>query len=493
MLLTKKTVKDKAEELGYKSEEAINLEKEEVMHIEKHKIIKRLGEDCWIVINLKRPVKPTPFKIERDNKRRKVWRQFVNCRNYALKYGKQRAEAVAKGIDESSMVEIISDHQFISQQIKTTTSPLSEEDGFTKTLDKIADYILFSKFDDEEQEKEHEKVKEELKELESSKKTEDIKNKIEVVKNKKRNTPYSKTKKLSNLPNQYSVQSLEQQSDIVANGLSPTYIVNYTRVDRQMEKGKFDESMEAFWERFSPSKPNDIPFYDDEPINYKEFAHSTMLQYISEIQELEDKPFTPERAKVISNLKSEMRTALSSLRNVIHFNPTSSLDETIPSDSWNYLSLRNVDTYKILLLNYNELYERYKTKVNTNMWSLLRSFETLIESVKWGKPESVILELMLNEGITQLEEIQTILENESQLVYSKSNLSKIINNKLPSLILKAYENKLEEWVWTYRRKGVYKKCSKCGEVKLAVDTRYFRPDKKGKLGLRGTCKACESE
>lgn len=489
MILTRDNIDKMAEELGYKLEDVIDMKANDYIMLNKKTKLKKLENGCWITLDTPKLI---PWKIERDNKRRKVWRQFINCRNYALKYGEERVEAVAKGIDEESMVEIVSDNLFISQQVKNTNNSLSEEDGFTKTLDKIADYILFTKFDNKDQEEKHEEAKQELKELEASKKTENIKNKIESLKEVRRNTPYSKTKKLSKLPKHYMIHSLEQQEDVGNNGLiAVSQPVNYTRVDRQMENGKFHESMEEFWERYSPNKPNDIPFYTKNPINYKEFAHETMLQYIAEIQHLEDKPYSPERAKIISNLKGEMRTALGVLRKIISFNPTPSIEETIPSDSWEYLSLRNIDTYRVLLLNYQDLNERYKTKVNTNMWALLRSFEQIVENTDLQFKESVILDLIMNQGITQLEELQCKLENEYQIQYSKSNLSKIVNNKIPNSILQAHEKELEDWIWINRRKGLYKKCSKCGKIKLAVDTRYFKPDKKGKFGLRGTCRACE--
>ncbi|PCF50158.1 hypothetical protein [Staphylococcus delphini] len=490
MIISLENIESLAEELGYKCEDLKKLEKNEYMMSTKDIKIKRLGWDCWLSFEKKKsePVVLIPWKIERDNKRRQVWRQFMNCCNYALRYGEERTEAIARGIDESMMVEIVSDHKFISQQIKKTTTPLSEENGFTKTLDKIADYILFSKFDNKEQEEEHIKLKKEIAQLESKKKTEKNKNKLFDAKHKKKDTPYMKVKRLKSLPPQYLVLNTEDDESQV---VKPDYVVNYTRVDRQMEKGKFDESMEAFWERFSPSKPNEIPFYDKEPVNYKELAYSTMKQYIAEIQQLEDKPFSPNRAKVISNLKGEMRDALKVLRKVIHFQPSISIDEVIPDDAWNCLSLRDAEVYSVLLYNYSELYEKYKPKVNTNMWALLRTFEDLAEKTSWSKEEAHIVDLMLNSGVTKLEEIQEALREDYKLEYEKYQLSRIINKQLPKILVETHEKQLEDWIWIHRRKGKYKTCNSCGEVKLAVDNRYFMKNSSGYLGLRSVCKSCE--
>lgn len=48
-----------------------------------------------------------------------------------------------------------------------------------------------------------------------------------------------------------NLTSLSQIHDSTINEHSSGTHVNYTRVDRQMEQGKFNENMEAFWERFS--------------------------------------------------------------------------------------------------------------------------------------------------------------------------------------------------------------------------------------------------
>ncbi|MDR4211161.1 hypothetical protein FO586_33800, partial [Bacillus thuringiensis] len=64
---------------------------------------------------------------------------------------------------------------------------------------------------------------------------------------------------------------------------------------------------------------------------------------------------------------------------------------------------------------------------------------------------------------------------------------------IPNKLLYTYEKQLEDWIWTYRRKGLYKTCKHCNEVKLAVDNRYFSKDTKGIYGLKAKCKACEKK
>ena len=58
-------------------------------------------------------------------------------------------------------------------------------------------------------------------------------------------------------------------------------------------------------------------------------------------------------------------------------------------------------------------------------------------------------------------------------------------NSAIDLIIKQYEEDYENWYYLNIRKGEYKRCSRCGEVKL---TSQF--DKKGKQGYQSRCKKC---
>lgn len=56
-------------------------------------------------------------------------------------------------------------------------------------------------------------------------------------------------------------------------------------------------------------------------------------------------------------------------------------------------------------------------------------------------------------------------------------------------IVKFYEDDYEEWFYTFKVKGKYKKCSKCGKIYLA-NKKYFRKDTTRKDGLDIYCKLC---
>ena len=55
------------------------------------------------------------------------------------------------------------------------------------------------------------------------------------------------------------------------------------------------------------------------------------------------------------------------------------------------------------------------------------------------------------------------------------------------MIIKQYEEDYEDWYYLNIRKGQYKKCSRCGEIKLISQ---FNKEPKGKDGYKKHCKKC---
>lgn len=76
-----------------------------------------------------------------------------------------------------------------------------------------------------------------------------------------------------------------------------------------------------------------------------------------------------------------------------------------------------------------------------------------------------------------------------ELGVSQQNVSQIIN-KLSDNVIQEYENIYEDWYYLDRVKGKYKKCSKCGEIKLH---NKFRKDALKIDGLRYNCRQCDKK
>ena len=110
---------------------------------------------------------------------------------------------------------------------------------------------------------------------------------------------------------------------------------------------------------------------------------------------------------------------------------------------------------------------------------ILVDLENLINKIEFTDKQRKVLELWSNGLATG--EISKKLNVKPNTVVS-------CLNSVVDLIVKQYEKEYEEWYYLNIRKGEYKKCSKCGEVKLVSQF-----DKKGKQGLQSRCKKCRKE
>ena len=109
---------------------------------------------------------------------------------------------------------------------------------------------------------------------------------------------------------------------------------------------------------------------------------------------------------------------------------------------------------------------------------ILVDLENLINKIEFTDKQRKVLELWSNGLATG--EI-------SKKLNVKPNTIVGCLNGVVDLIVKQYEKEYEEWYYLNIRKGEYKRCNRCKNVKLVSQF-----DKNGKKGLRSCCKKCES-
>ena len=89
-------------------------------------------------------------------------------------------------------------------------------------------------------------------------------------------------------------------------------------------------------------------------------------------------------------------------------------------------------------------------------------------------------------------EIQQLLQEKYNMTYTVEYLSSLWRNKIPKLIAeKAVEDYLI-WHYTEEEKGQWKKCSRCGEIKLAHN-KFFSKNKTSRDGFYSICKICRNK
>lgn len=88
-------------------------------------------------------------------------------------------------------------------------------------------------------------------------------------------------------------------------------------------------------------------------------------------------------------------------------------------------------------------------------------------------------------------EIQEQLEEEFGITHSLEYISSLWRNKIPKLIASAAEDQFLDNYYLNVERGRYKRCSRCGQIKLAHN-KYFSKNKTSKDGFYSICKKCRN-
>ena len=100
-----------------------------------------------------------------------------------------------------------------------------------------------------------------------------------------------------------------------------------------------------------------------------------------------------------------------------------------------------------------------------------------------------IVELKID-GLQNID-IQQKIQEEFGIKHSVEYISSLWRNKIPKLIASEAEDELLNWYFLNEMKGKYKKCSRCGEIKLAHN-KYFSKNKTSRDGFYSICKKCRN-
>ena len=88
-------------------------------------------------------------------------------------------------------------------------------------------------------------------------------------------------------------------------------------------------------------------------------------------------------------------------------------------------------------------------------------------------------------------DIQEKIQMEFGIKHSLEYISSLWRNKIPKLIASTAEDEYLDNYYLNVEKGKYKKCSRCGKIKLAHN-KYFSKNKTSKDGFYSICKSCRN-
>ena len=154
------------------------------------------------------------------------------------------------------------------------------------------------------------------------------------------------------------------------------------------------------------------------------------------------------------------------------------------------LTLMNPKLVSAILCNYSRLKQDSEGNFENDTWYLLYDFEILCDQALEKFPlYKRIVEYKID-GKQNIE-IQELLQLEFGIKHSLEYISSLWRNKIPKMIAAAAEDQYLNWYYMNVEPGKFKKCSRCGQIKLAHN-KYFSKNKTSKDSFYSICKECRN-
>lgn len=145
----------------------------------------------------------------------------------------------------------------------------------------------------------------------------------------------------------------------------------------------------------------------------------------------------------------------------------------------------------VLLCNYSKLKEDTWSNFHDDAKWLMIDFDNLVDKTLQEKyPLYYDLVIYKIDG-KQNQEIQSLLEQKHGIKHSVEYISSLWRNKIPKLIAQQAKEDWLVWHYTMEEYGKWKKCSRCGQIKLAHNY-FFSKNKTSKDGWYSICKCCRN-
>ena len=154
------------------------------------------------------------------------------------------------------------------------------------------------------------------------------------------------------------------------------------------------------------------------------------------------------------------------------------------------VTLLNPLVCSAILCNYSKLKQDSFGQFDNDLYYLMEAFDAVSEKALRDHPLYVRLIECKVDGLQNIQ-IQEALEQEFGIKHSLEYISSLWRKKIPKLIASEAEDQWLEQHYLLDEKGKYKKCSRCGQIKLAHN-KYFSKNKTSKDGFYSICKACRN-
>lgn len=173
------------------------------------------------------------------------------------------------------------------------------------------------------------------------------------------------------------------------------------------------------------------------------------------------------------------------------FNDHFAFDENGEPSNDTLISFFNPSHIEALLCNYSGLKEVAYGDFRNDLYYLMEDLDNLIEHTLQDYPlykELVIYKIDGKQNI----EIQQLLEEHFGIKHSVEYISSLWRNKIPKMIAEKAKEEYLLWYYNTQERGKWKKCSRCGQIKLAHN-RFYSKNKTSKDGFYSICKCCRNQ
>ena len=145
-----------------------------------------------------------------------------------------------------------------------------------------------------------------------------------------------------------------------------------------------------------------------------------------------------------------------------------------------------------LLCNYSKLKEDSWDKFNNDMKWMMIDLDVLVDNaLKEKYPLYYDIVIYKIDG-KQNAEIQQLLYEKHGIKHSVEYISCLWRNKIPKLIAEQAQKDWLIWHYTFEDYGKWKRCSRCGQIKLAHNY-FFSKNKTSRDGYYSICKECRNK
>lgn len=174
-----------------------------------------------------------------------------------------------------------------------------------------------------------------------------------------------------------------------------------------------------------------------------------------------------------------------------NYNEEVYLTEEKRVESDGLISFYNPSHISWLLHYYSDLKEQAWGHFENDLWYLMEDLDVLVEqALAETQPMLYDLLIMKIDGLSNTE-IGIEINKKYGKKYTNEYLSSLWRKKIPKLIVEEAERQYLDWYYTIVEKGKWKKCSRCGQIKLAHNF-YFSKNKSSRDGFYSICKCCRN-